>query len=116
MKAKFRKKARIFNVSGANIHDFGQIHLDENEMISLLSDAGKVIDITAKVWGYYLGTSLNVRLAEEGYKTALVINKKNKLFVMVVDIDKIEKFKTYLKDNQDNRILCWLDEWFRDEM
>ena len=35
---------------------------------------------------------------------------------MIVDKAKIDDFKNYLKDNQDNRILCWIDEWFRDEL
>ena len=115
MKIKFRKKPRIFNAKGCDIKDFGKIFLAKNEMVSLLSDSGREIDITAKSWGYYLGPSLNVRLVDAGYKAALVINQYNKIFIMVVDKEKIEEFKSYLKDNQDNRILCWLDEWFQDE-
>ncbi len=116
MKTEFKKKPRIFNVNGSDSKDFGKIILDENEMVSLLSDTGKEVDITAKSWGYYLGPSLNARLADEGYKAALVINQYNKIFLMIVDKAKIEGFKNYLKDNQDNRILCWIDEWFRDEL
>lgn len=116
MKTELKKKPRIFTVNGIDCKDFGKIILSENEMISLLSDSGKEVDITAKSWGYYLGPSLNARLADERYKAALVINQYNKIFIMIVDKAKIEEFKNYLKDNQDNRILCWLDEWFRDEL
>lgn len=116
MKTDFKKKPRIFNVNGVDLKDFGKIRLSENEIISLLSDTGKEMDITAKRWGYYLGPSLNARLAKEGYKVALVVNQYNKIFLMVVDKAKIEEFKSYLKDRQDNRILCWLDEWFQDEL
>ena len=116
MKTEFKARPRIFNVNECDFKDFGKIVLAENEMVSFLSDTGKEIDITAKSWGYYLGPSLNARLAYEGYKAALVINQYNKIFIMIVDIAKIEGFKNYLKDNHDNRVLCWLDEWFRDEL
>lgn len=116
MKTEFKKKPRIFNVNGCDFKDFGKIILTENEMVSLLSEDGKEIDITAKSWGYYLGPSLNARLVDEGYKAALVINRYNKIFIMIVDKEKIDEFKHYLKVNQDNRILCWLDEWFRGEL
>lgn len=116
MKTDFKKKPRIFNVNDCEFQDFGKIILAENEMVSLLSDTGKEIDITAKNWGYYLGPSLNARLADEGYKAALVLNMFNKIFLMIVDKEKIEEFKNYLKDNHDNRILCWIDEWLRDEL
>ena len=116
MKTEFKSKPRIFDVNGTDLKDFGKIILAENEMVSLLSNGGKEIDITAKSWGYYLGPSLNARLVKEGYKAALVLNQYNKIFLMVVEKTKMEGFKNYLKDNQDNRILCWVDEWFRDEL
>ncbi len=115
MKSDFKNNPRIFDVNGIEYKDFGKIFLAKNEMVSFLSDSGSEIDITAKSWGYYLGPSLNARLVDEGFKAALVINEYNKIFIMVVDKEKIEEFKSYLKDNQDNRILCWLDEWFQDE-
>ena len=115
MRSDFQDKPRVFSVNGIDCKDFGKLHLDEDEMVSLLADNGKECDITAKDWGYYLGPSLNGRLRNQGYKTALVINEFNKLFVMVVDRDKIEAFKKYVKTNQDNRIVCWLDEWLGEE-
>jgi len=116
LKAELKKKPRIFDVNDIEYKDFGKIILAKNEMVSLLSDNGNEIDITAKSWGYYLGPSLNARLVNEGYKAALVINQYNKIFIMVVDKAKIEEFKSYLKDNQGHRILCWLDQWFQDEL
>ena len=96
MYTDIREKPRVFTVNRVDFKDVGKICLEENEMISLLSDSGKEVDITAKEWGYYLGPSLNGRLEKEGYKTALVVNEYNKIFVMVVDIEKIDKFKKYL--------------------
>ena len=115
MKTDFKNNPRIFDVNGIEYKDFGKIILAKNEMVSLFSDSGSEINITAKSWGYYLGPSLNDRLVEEGFKSALVINEYNKIFIMVVYKEKIEEFKSYLKDNQNNRILCWLDQWFQDE-
>ena len=116
MKTEFKSKPRIFDVNGTDLKDFGKIILAENEMVSLLSNGGKEIDITAKSWGYYLGPSLNARLVKEGYKAALVLNQYKKIFLIIVEKTKIMRFRNYLKDNQDNRILCWIDEWFRDEL
>jgi len=116
MKTDFNSDPRRFTVNGIAIMDCGKIHLGENEMISLQSRDGKACDITQKEWGYYLGSSINSRLTKEGYKTALVINEFNKLFVMLVESDKIDLFKTYLKTNQNNKILCWLDEWLGEEL
>lgn len=116
MKIEFEKRPRIFNVNGIDFKDFGKIILAENEMVSLLSATDREIDITSKSWGYYLGQSLNARLADEGYKAALVLNQYNKIFIMIVDKTKMGEFKSYLRDNQNNRILCWLDEWFQDKL
>jgi hypothetical protein len=115
MKLEFAAEPRQFDINGVRCSDWGAICLDPDELLSLRSPQGKDFDITAKSWGYYMGPSLNGRLHRQGYKTALVVNEFNKLFVMVVDETRIDEFKTYLKTDQDNRILCWLDEWLKEE-
>ena len=115
MKTLFQKSPRIFTVNGVEIKDFGKLMLESNEMISLKAENGGECDITKKEWGYYLGSSLNSRLVKEGYKTALVLNEYHKLFVMLVDKNKLDEFKTYLKTNQNNKLACWLDEWLEEE-
>lgn len=115
MKLNINKDARLFNVKGVTIKDFGKISLAENEMISFQTNSKKEYDFVAKEWGFYASPSLNSRLKKEGFKTALVVNETNQVYVMVVEKDKIEKFKIYLKDNQDNRVICWLDEFFKEE-
>ena len=104
---------RIFSVpqSGGSIHDYGKLHLASNEMISLKTASGRECDITAKSWGYYLGPSLNGRLKKEGFKSALVANEQGKIFLHVVESEKLEEFKKYLGEQPGSRILCWLDEW-----
>ena len=116
MQLELNDKVRIFKVRGGiTIKDFGKIFLEANEMISFKTETGKEYDFTAKEWGFYATPSINGRLKKEGFRTALVVNEDNKIFIMVVEIEKIPLFKKYLKKNQDNKMICWLDEWFEDK-
>lgn len=115
MKANLKDEPRVFSVKGHTIKDFGKIILGQNEMISFQTNSGKEFDFTAKEWGFYATPSLNSRLKNEGFKTALVVNESNQVYVMAVEKDKMDLFKSYLKENQDNRIICWLDQFFEDE-
>jgi hypothetical protein len=116
MKLNLKQNPRVFTVgNNIKIKDFGKIHLNNNEMVSFVQN-NKEYDFVAKDWGFYASPSINARLKREGFKTALVVNKHNQLYIMVVDKDKIIKFKDYLKDNQDNRIICWLDDFYKEEI
>ena len=69
--------------------------------------------MASKSWGFYATPSINGRLKTEGFKVALVVNECNKIYLMVVEKDKNDEFANYLKtDNQ--RLICWLDEWFKE--
>jgi hypothetical protein len=114
MKTEFSCNPRIFMVGGIEVHDTGKIYLEPNEMVSFVTPGGKECDFTATKWGFYLAPSLNSRLKREGFKTALVMNGDNKLFVNAVEVDKIELFNSYLETNN-SRVLCWLDEWLASE-
>lgn len=112
MEHNLKEKPRKFNVADIEIRDYGKIFLDNDEMISLMSKNGGEVDITAKEWGFYLGSSLNGRMLNQGFKTALVIGVEyNKIFIMTVENEKVDDFKEYLSSHNDQRILCWLDEW-----
>jgi hypothetical protein len=111
MKLELKDEPRCFNGGGVNLRDYGRIILENNDMISLVSENGKVCEITAKDWGFYLAPSINARLKKEGFKVALVKNREGKLFLNAVEADKMESFQTYLVTNQDSTVLCWLDEW-----
>ena len=80
-------------------------------MVSMVSPGGKECDFTAMSWGFYLAPSINVRLRNQGFKVALVINQQGKLFLNAVEIDKMALFEGYLQTNQESKVLCWLDEW-----
>lgn len=111
MKTDLKDKPRVFEFKGYTIKDFGKIYLDDGEMVSFVTKSGKECDFAAKDWGFYLGPSLNSRLKKEGFKVALAINEQGQLYVHAVEKEKIEEFKSYLKTNQNNIVLCWLDEW-----
>lgn len=112
MELRLKEIPRIFCVKGQEIKDYGKIHLESSEMVSFITESGKEHDFTAKDWGFYVTPSVNSRLKNEGFKTALVVNEINQLYVMTVEKEKIEAFKNYLQEGQDNRFICWLDEWF----
>ncbi|NOX15393.1 MAG: hypothetical protein GXP61_05135 [Epsilonproteobacteria bacterium] len=116
MNLDLKDEPRIFGVKGHEVKDFGKIYLDSDEMVSFKTKSNKEYDFTAKEWGFYASPSVNSRLKNEGFKTALVVNENNQIYIMVVEKDKIKEFKRYLKENQDNRIICWLDEFFMEEV
>ncbi|MEW5744454.1 MAG: hypothetical protein AB1805_03295 [Nitrospirota bacterium] len=109
-----KETPRCFEVKGFKVKDYGKLYLEDGEMVSFVTKGNRECDFTAKDWGFYLGPSLNSRLKREGFKVALVINESNQLYVHAVEKDKIPEYRSYLKTNQDLRILCWLDEWMID--
>lgn len=116
MKTDFKNTPREFSVKGHTVKDFGKIFLEENEMVTFVTDTEKEFDFAAKEWGFYATPSVNSRLKKQGFKTALVVNEQNQLYIMAVDSEKMKEFKSYLKANQDNRVICWLDDFFGEEI
>ena len=92
-----------------SIKDCGSISLDPDEQVTFISSNNKEYDITRKNWGYYATPSVNGRLKNFGFKTALVKNDAGMLYVMLVDSDMINEFNKYLKEEQ-LKLLDWLDE------
>ena len=111
MNVDLRDKPREFSVKKFTIKDYGKVHLGDDEMVSFVTKSGKEFDFVAKSWGFYATPSVNSRLKNEGFKTALVVNENNQLYIMAVEKEKIEEFLAYTKDGQNNTVLCWLDEW-----
>lgn len=99
---------RIFTVNEASIKDYGKIILDPDEMISFITVSGKELDITAKEWGFYATPSINSRLRKQGFKTALVENKHGRIYVMVVDMDRLNLFDEYCR-KEGQFVREWLD-------
>jgi hypothetical protein len=108
MDLRLNDSPREFTVGPYSIEDHGKVVLSPIEMVSLVAN-GSECDVTRHEWGYYLGSSVNDRLANEGFKSALVMNPDGKVFINVVERDKIDAFASYLDEN-DSTVLCWLDE------
>ena len=95
--------------SQITIKDCGSILLEENEQITFLTSDEKEYDVARKDWGFYATPSVNSRLKEQGFKTALVRNSIGQWYIMLVEKDKIDKFQTYLREEK-NEVVEWLDE------
>lgn len=90
-----------------NIKEIGSIKLKNNEMISLIVAGNKRHEITRKVWGFYATQSINDRL-KKNFKTAIVKNSMNKVFIMMVERSKMKKFRDYCRIEK-QRVIKWLD-------
>ena len=112
MEVQRKDPPRVFRVGAAGqiqIADCGDIRLDPDEQVTLVSAAGKRHDFAAKDWGFYATPSVNGRLKDEGFKTALVRNRAGRLYVMVVDTDRLAAFEANCRAEQ-QVIEEWLDE------
>jgi len=109
---KISKKPRVFKVGKnkkINIKEVGFLYLKNDEQITLINENKKNYDIIKKSWGYYATPSTNGRLKKEGFKTALVKNKSNRYYVLIVDKKKIKNFKNYCK-TENQKVIEWIDE------
>ena len=70
----------------------------------------KEYDIVKKDWGFYATPSINGRLIDNNYKTALVKNRDLKLYILIVQKNKMKIFKKYLKVNN-LKIIIWLNDY-----
>jgi hypothetical protein len=91
-----------------NLHDCGQVDLDENEQVTFTTKHGAEWDVIRKAWGFYATPSLNGRLADHGLRAALVLNQANKLFLLLCEKGREEEFESYLA-GESSRLLSWLD-------
>tara|TARA_X000000950_G_C13724988_1_gene581839 strand:+ start:627 stop:950 length:324 start_codon:yes stop_codon:yes gene_type:complete len=107
MKVKFLKKPRLFNIGNVTLKDCGKILLNNDEIVTFQTTSKKKYDFTSKEWGFYITSSINSRLKKEGFKIALVKNKKGKIYLMAVEKEKKKNFNIYCVE-QKLKILNWL--------
>jgi hypothetical protein len=103
---------RTFQVgkeASIEISDCGELHLAPNEQITFVTSSGRRHDFAAKDWGFYATPSLNGRLKDEGFKTALVRNAQGRHYILVVEEGFLGAFFDYLK-SEDQCLVEWLDE------
>ena len=108
---KFKKTKRIFFAGlfkKIKFNDVGKIFLKKNELVSFVTENNSEHDVIRKDWGFYATQSVNSRL-KKNFKTALVVNPQQKIFIMLVEKKFINKFKKYCK-NEKQKVMCWLDE------
>lgn len=107
-----QRPPRRFRVGPRNeieISDFGRIRLEPDELVTFVTPSGREHDFSAKSWGFYATPSVNGRLRQQGFKTALVRNRQGRYYVMVVEADRIEEFHEYLRAER-QEVREWLDE------
>ena len=112
MKLNEENPPREFKVGLDNqivIKDCGTIHMKPDEQITFVTGDGKEYDVARKDWGFYATPSMNGRLKNFGFKTALVKNSHNKYYIMLVEKEKTIEFEKYLK-KENNYFLRWLDD------
>lgn len=100
---------RIFQVNAVDIHHCADILLKPDELITLKTESGKEYDIMKKTWGFFVTPSINVRLKKFGYKTALVRDSHGKIFICIVEENKLDEFYEYIHQDKGS-IECWLSD------
>ncbi len=112
MRIETTNPRRVFQVGlrrQIDISDCGRVYLEQDEQVTFVTPSGKEHDFVAKSWGFYATPSINGRLADQGFKTALVKNSFGKYYIMVVDPDKMADFNAYLEFER-HEVVEWLDE------
>ena len=85
------------------------IQLNLDEQVTFTTNSGKEYDVMKKSWGFFATPSINNRLKKFGLKTALIVDSTGKMFICLVEDDKVEEFQRYLEQGQE-RIQCWLSD------
>lgn len=100
---------RFTPAPGIELQDHGDLFLEPDQQVTMVTPAGARMDVAAKNWGFYATPSVNGRLVNEGFKTALVQNTKGQVYVMVVEQAQRHLFDEYCATEKQT-VLEWLDE------
>ncbi|MBM3572556.1 MAG: hypothetical protein FJX52_09390 [Alphaproteobacteria bacterium] len=84
------------------------IELAHDEQVTLTTPAGGEFDVVRKSWGFYATPSLNGRLRQFGFRSALVASGARR-YLLLIEQDRLTEFHAYLAA-QNMRVLAWLDE------
>lgn len=100
MKYNEKKPPREFEVGVQRIilRDCGSLGLDSDEQVTFLTSNKKEYDVVRKDWGFYATPSLNKRLVKFGLRPALVANKEERYYLVLVEKEKVGKFKRYCQN------------------
>lgn len=112
MRVDRKDPPRLFRVgtdARIAISDVADVHLEANEQVTFVTEAGSRYDCVRKDWGFYATPSINRRLRNEGFRTALVKNRQGLVFVMLVERGKHELFVRYCQQ-EEQTVVEWLGE------
>lgn len=109
MKVEMVDPPRKFTVRDATIEDCARITLEPGEQVTFVTDDGSEYDVARKSWGFYATPSLNARLVAHGWDSALVQNRQNRYYVMLVERSKREEFVKYIVADL-STVICWLHD------
>ena len=84
------------------------INLLPEEQVTFVTEDGKESDFCRTEWGFYATPSINKRLENFNFKTALVTNNKMSFFIMLVEKEKTELFFK-VPQKFDENLVCWLN-------
>ena len=107
-----KEPPRVFPVGltgEIKISDCGKMRLEADELITFDTESGAEYDVVRKDWGFYATPSMNGRLKNYGFKSALVKNKFGFIYVMLVEEGKTDEFQAYL-EVEEQKVVQWLDE------
>lgn len=90
--------------------DCAHIELAADEQITLKTEDAGEYDVARKSWGFYATPSINGRLERFQLSTALVKNRNDQYFVMLVEVGHEDKFEKYV--DEEGLIVCG---WFTNE-
>jgi len=102
------RKFTVGKNSNIMITDAASIILGGDEQVTFMR-GNKEFDVCSKNWGFYATPSINGRLKSFGYKACICSNPEAKIFILLVDNDKLEEFYKYI-DEEALEILAWIDE------
>ena len=78
--------------------------LNKNEQVTF-KYLNSEYDVAKKDWGYYATPSINGRLKKFGFRTYLIKNKRDKLYIFLVRKNKMRAFKKYCKDDNQKIVM-----------
>ena len=113
MKFEAKTPPRLFTVGAgpsAAVHaDCGTITLEPGEQVTFSAPGGKEYDVARTEWGFYATPSINARLNGFALRTALVRNRQGRLYVLLVERDRMDAFVRFCRDDPHD-VLAWLDD------
>ena len=95
---KIKRSWTVGNKKDIVITEKLKIKLNDNEQVSFVGKKSKTnYEICKKNWGYYISPSIDKRLKDYGHVVYITKNKDGQVYLMAVDLKKINKFILYCK-------------------